>query len=188
VTFSDFFSGFSRTKTLSAGNALSRGNRGYQKIHWLSLSLLLLSPALMAQKTMPGINAGFTPTVPESPVKFESIPYVSGNQRDPFLNPQSIRKSAPKGDEEISRGLPPPGIAGTSIAQAVPEGISVSKDKHIAVIRGADSRRYFLKEGDRLFDGYIKSILDDSIIFVRETKMRSGKIMTQDVTKRLRTQ
>ncbi len=57
----------------------------------------------------------------------------------------------------------------------------------VAVVRGSDSRAYFLKVGDKLFDGYLKDIQNDSITLVRETKLRSGKTLTQDVTKRLRT-
>jgi hypothetical protein len=159
----------------------------HYRLPWLLLTLLLSSPAI-AQKATPGIDAGHATKVAESPIKFNSVPYISGNRRDPFLNPKHYRKSAtPSIDEEISRGLPPPGIAGTLIAQAALEGISINNDRRIAVIRGSESRSYFLKEGARLFDGYLKSILNDSIIFVRETKMRSGKILTQDITKRLRT-
>ena len=38
-----------------------------------------------------------------------------------------------------------------------------------------------------MFDGYIKAINLDSVLLIRETKMRSGKVLTQEVTKRLRT-
>ena len=150
------------------------------------MPLFLSSPAI-AQKAAPGSPVAQTTKVVESPIKYDGILYVSGNRRDPFLNPKHYRKVEVKGDEEIARGLPPPGIAGTYIAQAGLEGISIGNDRRIAIVRGAESRAYFLKEGDRLFDGYIKSIQDDSVIFVRETKMISGKTFTQDVTKRLRT-
>jgi hypothetical protein len=193
VTFSDFL----RTKALAAGDGSLRVFGSHPKPYrfpWLLLPLLLSSPAI-AQKATPGIDAVHATKAAEPPIKFESIPYISSNRRDPFLNPKHYRKTAaPKDkdkdkdkDEEIPRGIPPPGIAGAIIAQAALEGISISKDRRIAIIHGPDSRSYFLKEGDRLFDGYLKSILDDSIIFVRETKMRSGKILTQDITKRLRT-
>jgi hypothetical protein len=168
------------------------------RISWILLPLLLNSPAI-AQNAKPETDAGHAAKAAESPIKFEGISYVSGNRRDPFVKPKPIHKTeetkatkTPKAskepvDEEIPRGVPPPGIAGASIAQAVLEGISISAGRRIAVLRGAESRSYFLKEGDRLFDGYIKSILDDSITFVRETKMKSGKTLTQDITKRLRT-
>jgi hypothetical protein len=120
----------------------------------------------------------------ESPKTPASInPATAG----PFLNPLLLAKKAKPSDEEESRGTPPPGIAGTYIAQAVLQGTSIRADGRMAIVRGADTRAYFVKEGDRLFDGYLKTIASDSITLIRETKMRSGKILTQDVTKRLRT-
>jgi hypothetical protein len=189
VTPSDFL----KTEALEGDGLLHAfcSHRKLSRIPWLLVLLLLSFPA-MAQKAKPEIDAGRSTKAAESPIKYESISYISGNRRDPFYKPRAYQKivatKAPVPvDEEIPRGTPPPGIAGTLIAQAALEGISASKDRRIAVLRGAESRSYFLKEGDRLFDGYLKSILDDSIIFVRETKMKSGKILTQDITKRLRT-
>lgn len=115
------------------------------------------------------------------------IAYNPGNRRDPFLNPLPYRKkSGQLDDEEVERGAAPPGIAGTYIAQAVLLGISMRDEGRLAVVRGADSRAYFLREGDRLFDGYVRKIDNGSITLVRETKMKSGKILTQEVTKQLR--
>jgi Tfp pilus assembly protein PilP len=122
----------------------------------------------------------------ESPMKTAGVLYQSGNRRDPFLNPLLIAKKEKPADEEVSRGEPPPGIAGTYIDQAVLQGIASRDHGRVAIVRGADTRAYFLKEGDRLFDGYLKTIDSDSITLIRETKMRSGKVLTQDVTKRLR--
>ena len=122
----------------------------------------------------------------KSPIDYAGISYNSKNRRDPFLNPLLLSKNSKKDDEEVSRGLPPPGIAGTYIAQLAFEGTSFREDRRLAIVRGADKRAYFLKEGDRLFDGYLKTIQIDSITLVRETKLRSGKILTQTVTKRLR--
>jgi hypothetical protein len=189
VTFDDFL------KTAAwEGDVPLHAFCSHQKLYripWLLLPLLLSFPAI-AQKAKPEIDAGRATKAAESPIKYESISYISGNRRDPFLKPRQYQKAVEVKtpvpvDVEMPRGTPPPGIAGTFISQAALEGISVSKDRRIAVLRGAESRSYFLKEGDRLFDGYIKSILDDSIIFVRETKMKSGKTLTQDITKRLRT-
>jgi hypothetical protein len=56
-----------------------------------------------------------------------------------------------------------------------------------AVFLGTDQRSYFLLESDRLYDGYVKKIDAESVILIRETKYRSGKIITQEVIKRLRT-
>jgi hypothetical protein len=118
-------------------------------------------------------------------LNFASIAFDPSDLRDPFLNP--LLKEKEKGDREVDRGLPPPGIAGTYIAEAVLKGISIMGNDRLAIVKGNGNRAYFLREGDRLFDGYLKTIHRDSITLVRETKMRSGKIITQDVTKKLRT-
>jgi hypothetical protein len=141
----------------------------------------------MAQKAKPVVrDMGRVNKEAETPLK--RVFYSSGNHRDPFLNPLVISKKKEKQDEEVSRGLPPPGIAGTYIAQAVLQGTAVRDNGRVAVVRGADNRAYFLKEGDKLFDGYLKTIDLDCITLVRETKLKSGKTLTQDVIKRLRTQ
>lgn len=161
----------------------------FRGLPWL-LFPMLLSTAAMAQdgKQDAGHSTGQITTAVESPMKYAGILYKSENRRDPFLNPLLlIKKNAKPDDEEMARGLPPPGISGTYIAQASLQGTSIRNEQRVAILRGADTRAYFLKEGDRLFDGYLKSIQDDSVTLVRETKMRSGKILTQDVTKRLRT-
>ncbi len=115
------------------------------------------------------------------------VHYDSTNRRDPFLNPLRLKKAAEDLNEEVGRGAPPPGISGMYIAEVVLLGISSREDGRTAVFRGPDKRAYFLQSGDRLFDGYLKDIGPDSVLLIRETKLRSGKVLTQDVQKRLRT-
>jgi hypothetical protein len=69
-------------------------------------------------------------------------------------------------------------LLGTSFGEDVPP---------VAVFQGPDKRAYFLQARDRLFDGYVKQVGTDFVLLVRETKLRSGKIVTQEVTKQLRT-
>ena len=118
-----------------------------------------------------------------------TVSYRSENRKDPFFHIPPAPKnpnSSKDDDEEISRGLPPPGIAGTFIKDAVVEGIAIRSDRRTAIVRGTDKRAYFLQEGDRLFDGYLRTIRDDSVVLIRETRMRSGKTLTQEVIQRLR--
>jgi len=151
------------------------------------LPILPVFPALAQEKETaddsdaPAVETSFKPA---------AVFYEPNNRRDPFFHYTPPKKTAPKDtdtDGEIPRGAPPSGITGTFIEKAGLEGIVVrSNNQRMAVIRGADNRAYFLREGDRLFDGYLETIQDDSVVFVRETFMRSGKILTQEVTKRLR--
>jgi len=172
-------------KSLQATTALPTRSRGFCKaLVQLLLPLLFLTLSMAQTKKPAVLNMGPIKEEIETPLK--RIHYNPGNHRDPFLNPLLMKKNE-KQDEELSRGLPPPGIAGTYIAQAVLQGTSVQDIGRVAVVRGADTRAYFLKVGDRLFDGYLKTIERDSITLVRETRLRSGKTLTQDVIKRLRT-
>ena len=162
-----------------------RDSQAIKIINFLLVLTMSALPALSQEKeNVDNPNA----SVIETSVKPASVLYEPNNRRDPFfhITPQKTASKV-QGDVEIARGTPPPGIAGTSIDQTGLEGIVIRSDnRRTAIIRGADNRAYFLNEGDRLFDGYLESIQDDSVIFVRETFMRSGKVLTQEITKRLR--
>lgn len=120
--------------------------------------------------------------VPISGVKFQPT-----NRRDPFLDLILLNKNARRDDEEAPRGQAPPGIAGMYIAQVKLQGISIREGSQLAVFRGSDNRAYFLQEGDKFFDGFVKKINADSVLLIRETKLRSGKELSQEITKWLRT-
>jgi hypothetical protein len=113
--------------------------------------------------------------------------YDSSQRRDPFLNPLLLRKKVDELNEEVSLGQPPPGISGMYISEVTLAGVSLRDDGKTAVFKGQDKRAYFLQEGDRLFDGYLRKIEPDSVVLVRETKLKSGKLITEEVQKRLRT-
>ena len=154
------------------------------------LGLYLLASPVLAALSQENKSAGN----PNEPI-VEIIPkpapvlYAPDNRRDPFLHLTPPKTDASKAleDEEVQRGPQLPGIEGTSVEKAGLEGILTRSDnRRMAIIRSTDNRAYFLHEGDRLFDGYLKTIDKDSVVFVRETLMRSGKTLTREITKRLR--
>ena len=126
---------------------------------------------------------GSTPEAPSASV----AKYDSRSRRDPFLNPILVRKKESPPDEEIGSGQSAPGIAGMSVTQVALLGVSTRQGGRTAVFQGTDKRAYFLQEGDRFYDGYLKSIADDSVVLVRQRHYRSGKVVTDEITKRLRT-
>jgi hypothetical protein len=152
---------------------------------------LLVSPDLPAlaweNKNAATRNESVVEIIPEPAPVF----YEHGNRSDPFLHivaPETdIARAEEDADEEAARGAQPRGIEGAFIDKTRLEGIVTRSDnRRMAIIRSADNRAYFLREGDRLFDGYLKTIDKDSVVFVRETLMRSGKTLTQEVIRRLR--
>ncbi len=116
------------------------------------------------------------------------VHFDMGDRRDPFFNYALLAKQAKESpDDEMPRGDPPPGIAGMLMSKVKLLGTATGEDNITAVFEGTDGRAYFLQEKDKLFDGYLKKIEADSVILIRETRLRSGKVITQEVVKRLRT-
>jgi hypothetical protein len=164
---------------------------------------LLLMPAVPFAQKRPEKKSAAAPSVravpaparkaaPAPAVKAEVAPapgavrFDTSIKRDPFFNYALLRKNeAP--DEEVPRGEPPPGIAGMYMAKIKLLGIVSGDEILTAVFGGTDRRAYFLQEKDQVFDGYIKKIEADSVLLIRETRLRSGKVVTQEVIKRLRT-
>ena len=138
-----------------------------------------------------GPKAGEAAAKPAESIPVSGIKYTNSNHRDPFLNPILLKKESDQKsrfeEEEVGRGSAPPGIAGMFMNQVQLLGISTSSEKRTAVFRGSDKRAYFLLEGDKFFDGYVKKIGTDDVLMIRETQYKSGKTVTQEVTKRLRT-
>jgi len=132
-----------------------------------------------ADSALPSVVAG--PAVPYRGARFEPSDRI-----DPFLNPLTRRKSE-NPDEEAPKPSPPPGIAGMNVQDVNLVGVAKSQEGYTAVFRGNDKRIYFLHVGDRLFDGYLKDIGADFVQIIRETKMKSGQVLTKEITKRLRT-
>ncbi len=159
-------------------------------LKWLTACgvILLAAQAAIGQTGGPQVEASVRDAQsPPKPPQYQGVRYEPVNRRDPFLNPLLLKSREEDLNAEAPRGPAPPGIAGMYIAQVNLLGTSVSDQARTAVFRGTDQRVYFLREGDRLFDGFLKSITVDSAVLTRETKLKSGKLVTQEVTKHLRT-
>jgi hypothetical protein len=115
--------------------------------------------------------------------------YEGSRRRDPFLNPLlALKKKIEIVDSDEERGTAPPGINGMFIDQVNFVGTSEREGHYTAVVRGTDKRYYFLHEEDRLFDGFLKKITADTVVFVRETRKKSGKVERKEISKQLRRQ
>jgi hypothetical protein len=98
-------------------------------------------------------------------------------RRDPFL---------PLVNESKASGPPlPPGKAGLVVASVHIDGTVRSPEGMLAVVSNPDQRVYFLREGDRLYDGDVEKIGLDGVTFKENSKDAFGKPVERLVTKRI---
>jgi len=99
-------------------------------------------------------------------------------RRDPFesLLGRQLNKAPPN---------LPPGKLGLQVSTLRLDGIVRAPNGMIAVVSNPQARTYFLREGDRLYDGSVEKISMDSVSFHEEGKDAFGKPVERQVNKRI---
>lgn len=99
------------------------------------------------------------------------------NKRDPFVPLVNTKK------DDFAHL--PPGKAGLVISTVRIDGAVRSPGGMIAVVTNPESRVYFIREGDRLYDGSVEKIGLDGVTFREESKDAFGHAVERSVTKRI---
>jgi Tfp pilus assembly protein PilP len=102
-----------------------------------------------------------------------------GSRRDPFESLVNRQK-----DQNQGKNLPP-GKAGLQVSTLRLDGIVRSSAGMIAVVSNPQSRTYFLREGDQLYDGRVDKIAMDGVSFHELGKDAFGKPVERQVQKRI---
>ena len=80
----------------------------------------------------------------------------------------------------------PPGKAGLVVGQLQVQGTARSIDgTWIAVVDNNTGIAYFLREGDKLYNGTVSKINPDNVVFMEETTDARGQKSTREVVKRI---
>jgi Tfp pilus assembly protein PilP len=79
----------------------------------------------------------------------------------------------------------PAGKAGLVIGTTRVDGTVKSPEGMLAVVSNPDQRVYFVREGDRLYDGQVEKIGLDGVVFREYSKDAFGKPVEREVTKRI---
>jgi hypothetical protein len=128
------------------------------------------SPAKAAVKAVEKPSTpGTAPEAAESEVKQA--------RRDPF---ESLI-----GRQNKTAAILPPGKLGLQVSTLRLDGIVRAPNGMIAVVSNPQARTYFLREGDRLYDGSVEKISMDGVSFHEEGKDAFGKPVEHQVNKRL---
>lgn len=121
----------------------------------------------------PASTATASSSVPEGEVP-------RGARRDPFESLISRQQNAANAAK-----LLPPGKAGLQVSTLRLDGIVKAPNGMIAVVTNPQSRTYFLREGDQLYDGRVEKIAMDGVSFHEVGKDAFGKPIERQVQKRI---
>ncbi len=102
-------------------------------------------------------------------------------RRDPF---EALVHRQARGAAVIPDRLPP-GKGGLIISTMNLDGVVRAPSGMIAVVSNPQRRVYFLREGDRLYDGRVERITMDGMTLRESTKDAFGKPLDRVVSKRL---
>lgn len=101
-------------------------------------------------------------------------------RRDPFDTLLTKARATNAPPENL-----PPGKAGLVVDTLRINGIIHSPNGMLAIVSNSQQRVYFLREGDKLYDGDVEKISLDAINFHEVGKDAFGKPLERTVTKRL---
>jgi hypothetical protein len=114
------------------------------------------------------------------PVEKPAEEKVSAVKRDPF----DPLMNKPSQGTETPQALPP-GKAGLVVGTLRIDGIVGGVHGMIAIVSNPQQRVYFLREGDKLYDGSVQHITIEAVSFQEVGKDAFGKPLERQVTKRL---
>jgi Tfp pilus assembly protein PilP len=121
------------------------------------------------------------------PVETEANPEASAAEpdekvarRDPFESLVARQQAQKNAMAQL-----PPGKAGLQVSTLKLDGIVKAPNGMIAVVTNPQSRTYFLREGDQLYDGRVEKIAMDGVSFHEIGKDAFGKPVERQVNKRI---
>jgi hypothetical protein len=98
-------------------------------------------------------------------------------ERDPFA------PLVPDSPAEKPAVFRPRGKPGLVIAEVTVEGTVLGPHGAVAVVSSPEGHVYFLHSGDRLFDGTVKRIGRQSVVFIERERDAFGRVFVREVTK-----
>ena len=128
----------------------------------------------------PGATGATGATVPPPPGAGYS--YDPAGRRDPFVS-----LSARGAELPLTAGQRPPGLAGMLIGEVTVKGIFKSpKGGFLALLQAPDGRTYTVKQGDKVFDGSVKAITSDAVVFSQDVNDPLSLVKQREVRKSIR--
>ena len=108
--------------------------------------------------------------------------YHADGRRDPFVN--LVRRTTEAAS--LVTGPRPRGLAGLSSDDLTLKGIVQGPEGRVAMAKAVDNRTYFIRAGDKLYDGVVRAVTADAIIVVQNVSDPLSPATNRQVRKPLR--
>ena len=129
------------------------------------LGILVATPWLAAANSQGRESEGWT--------------YSAEGRRDPFV-------SLVAGGRDVRPPRQRPGgLAGLSLNEITLRGLVSVDGEHLAVFEAPDKKTYILRGGERLFDGTVKSVTPDAVVFLTEISGPESLVPQREVRRTL---
>jgi len=133
-------------------------------------------PAPGAKPAQPQAPAQQPPPTPDP-----GYTYNPDGRRDPFVS------LVGRGETGSAPGLPrPTGIGGLLIGEVNVKGVIRDREGFLALLQAPDNKTYTVRVGDRLFDGTVKSINQEKVVFSQNVNDPLSLVKQREVPKPVR--
>jgi type IV pilus assembly protein PilP len=137
----------------------------------------------------PGTPAATRPATPAEPASTaaekssadepQGFSYNPEGRRDPFVS--LLRR----GDSR-NAGPKMAGLGGLGTSEVSLRGVLTSEGDFVGILHGVDSKNYIVRVGDKLSDGFIRSISKDSMVILQQVNDPLSLEKQREVRKLLR--
>jgi Tfp pilus assembly protein PilP len=107
--------------------------------------------------------------------------YDPAGRRDPFVSLLS------RGESKLPVGGRPIGVKGLLIGELSIRGVLRTNGKLLAIVQSPDNKTYTVHPGDALFDGSVKVVATDAVIFLQRVDDPLSPVKQREIRKTLRT-
>jgi Tfp pilus assembly protein PilP len=161
------------------------------------LNVLVLSVlSLVPQQTAGGVPDARLSRVgvqekPQQPPVSAPLPTPSDAATTPYsYNPEGRRDPfvslLGRGNDPRQSATKVPGVPGLLISEVTVKGIVRDRSGFLAMVQSSDNKTYIVRPGDKLFDGTVKSIMQDSVVFSQDVSDPLSLVKQREVLKRVR--
>ena len=143
-----------------------------------------LAPEQKSDQKPPPPGTAATPAPDNSvppPPQGAGYTYDPAARRDPFVS-----LTGRGGEVATAGGARPAGVPGLLVSEVTVKGVFQSRGGRIALVQAPDNRTYIIKAGDKVFDGTVKTITQDAVVFSQDVNDPLSLVKQREVRKAIR--